>query len=164
MPIVVVSIFLFGEQHAITDNKVEVILKDDSTWFAVDSLDEHIVPFAVSEDSHHIFLRNNGRWTNLDNERIIEKAPKLINNPIPEYPDLAKQAGVQGTTVVKMLVSIDGEVIAVQILTSSGFAILDDAAKAAAIESKFEPAKREFEGQWYKVPVWVSRPYKFKLQ
>ncbi|MGB3341769.1 MAG: energy transducer TonB [bacterium] len=162
--IIITSIFLLADQRAITDNKVEVILKDDSTWVAVDSITEQIVPFAVSEDSQYFFLRNNGRWTNLDNEKIIEKAPKPTNNPIPKYPDLAKQAGVQGRTVVKMLVSIDGEVIAVQILKSSGFAILDEAAKAAAIQSKFEPAKRRFEGNWYEVPVWVSRPYAFKLQ
>ena len=164
IPTVIVSIFLFGEQRAITDNKVEVILKDDSTWATVDSIVEQIVPFAVSEDSHYFFLRNNGKWVNLDNEKIIERAPKLTNSPIPKYPDLAKQAGVQGTTVVKMLVSIDGEVIAVQILKSSGFAILDEAAKAAAVESKFEPAKRKFEGNWFAVPVWVSRPFTFKLQ
>ena len=38
------SIIVLGEQQAITDNKVEVILKDDSTWVPIDSIPGKISP------------------------------------------------------------------------------------------------------------------------
>ena len=90
----------------------------------------------------------------------VEVKPKPVFNPIPKYPELAKQAGIEGTTVVKMLVDVDGSVREVKILKSSGNQMLDQAALAAARQSKFTPAKQRDKF----VRVWVSRPFKFKLQ
>jgi protein TonB len=90
----------------------------------------------------------------------VEVKPQPIVNPTPKYPELAKQAGIEGTTVVKMLVDIDGSVREVKILKSSGNPMLDQAALAAAKKSKFTPAKQRDKF----VRVWVSRPFKFVLQ
>ncbi len=89
----------------------------------------------------------------------VEVKPKPIYNPIPKYPELAKQAGIEGTTVIKMLVDIDGTVSEVKILKSSGNQMLDQAALVAAKQSKFTPAKQRDKF----VRVWVSRPFRFLL-
>jgi len=89
----------------------------------------------------------------------VEIKPEPIFNPIPKYPELAKQAGIEGTTVIKMLVDIDGTVREVKILKSSGNQMLDQAALVAAKQSKFTPAKQRDKF----VRVWVSRPFRFLL-
>ena len=89
----------------------------------------------------------------------VEVKPKPIFNPKPKYPELAKKAGIEGTTVIKMLVDIDGTVREVKILKSSGNQMLDQAALVAAKKSKFTPAKQRDKF----VRVWVSRPFKFLL-
>ncbi|MGB3478827.1 MAG: energy transducer TonB [bacterium] len=89
----------------------------------------------------------------------VEVKPKPIFNPKPKYPELAKKAGIEGTTVIKMLVDIDGSVREVKILKSSGNQMLDQAALVAAKKSKFTPAKQRDKF----VRVWVSRPFKFLL-
>ena len=90
----------------------------------------------------------------------VEVKPKPIFNPKPKYPELAKQAGIEGTTVIKMLVDIDGTVREVKILKSSGNQMLDQAALVAAKQSKFTPAKQRDKF----VRVWVSRPFRFLLK
>jgi len=90
----------------------------------------------------------------------VEVKPQPIYAPTPDYPDLARKAGIEGKAVVKMLVDIDGSVIEVQILKSSGNQMLDEAALTAARKSKFTPAKQRDK----LVRVWVSRPFDFKLE
>jgi protein TonB len=89
----------------------------------------------------------------------VEVKPQPINIPLPQYPELARQAGIEGQAVVKALVDVDGSIMAVQILKSSGNQMLDEAALAAARKSKFTPAKQRDKF----VRVWVSIPIRFKL-
>jgi protein TonB len=89
----------------------------------------------------------------------VEIKPKPVYSAVPAYPELAKQAGIEGTTVVKMLIDIDGSVIDVKILKSSGNQMLDQAAIAAARKSKFTPARQRDKF----VRVWVARPMQFRL-
>jgi protein TonB len=90
----------------------------------------------------------------------VEVKPQPVYAPTPDYPDLARKAGIEGKAVVKMLIDIDGSVIDVQILKSSGNQMLDEAALAAARKSRFTPAKQRDK----LVRVWVSRPFDFKLE
>jgi protein TonB len=89
----------------------------------------------------------------------VEVKPQPINIPLPQYPELARQAGIEGQAVVKALVDVDGSIMAVQILKSSGNQLLDEAALAAARKSKFTPAKQRDKF----VRVWVSIPIRFHL-
>lgn len=89
----------------------------------------------------------------------VEVKPQPVSMPTPRYPELARQAGIEGTTVVQMLVDIDGSVRDVKIIKSSGNQMLDQAAVAAAMQSKFTPAKQRDKF----VRVWVSRPIRFQL-
>lgn len=89
----------------------------------------------------------------------VEVKPKPILQQKPRYPDLARRAGIEGQTVVKALVDIDGSVMDVQILKSSGNQMLDEAALSAARRWRFSPAKQRDKF----VRVYVSIPIKFRL-
>jgi protein TonB len=89
----------------------------------------------------------------------VEVKPKPIVQVKPGYPDLARRAGIEGQTVVKALVDVDGSIMNVQILKSSGNQMLDEAALAAARKWKFSPAKQRDKF----VRVYVSIPINFRL-
>lgn len=81
-------------------------------------------------------------------------------NPVPEYPDEARRNNEQGTVLLRVLVDIDGSVKRVEIAQSSGFAILDDAARETVIERwRFVPARRG----GIAVKSWVRIPIRFAL-
>jgi protein TonB len=89
----------------------------------------------------------------------VEVKPQPVSIPVPQYPELARQAGIEGKAVIKALVDIDGSIIAVQVLKSSGNQMLDEAALVAARKAKFTPAKQRDKF----VRVWVSIPMSFRL-
>ena len=89
----------------------------------------------------------------------VEVKPKPIKIPTPKYPELARRAGIEGNTVIKALVDIDGGIIDAKVLKSSGNQMLDQAALAAARRARFTPAKQRDKF----VRVWVSIPIKFQL-
>jgi len=90
----------------------------------------------------------------------VEIKPQPVSMPTPEYPPLAKKAGIEGKVVVKMLIDIDGKVIDTQVLKSSGSEILDESAISAARKSLFTPARQRDRF----VRVWVIRAIEFKLK
>jgi periplasmic protein TonB len=59
-------------------------------------------------------------------------APIAGQSPPPEYPAVARRRGCHGTVMLRLVCDADGHVIEVTLLQSSGHAILDDAAIAAA--------------------------------
>ncbi|WP_245841198.1 energy transducer TonB [Paraburkholderia ribeironis] len=63
-------------------------------------------------------------------------APKNVSHvdctiPKPDYPDISRRRGENGTTVVRFVVGLTGRIETVQLQTSSGSQRLDDAALAA---------------------------------
>jgi|HubBroStandDraft_5_1064220.scaffolds.fasta_scaffold02310_7 TonB family protein len=66
------------------------------------------------------------------------KEPRLINRVMPEYPLVAKQAGIQGDVVVKTTIDDKGSVVNMQVV--SGPALLRGAALAALRRWKYEPS------------------------
>lgn len=60
--------------------------------------------------------------------------------PKPRYPRMAIKRGIEGSVVVKILIDESGLPYSVSVLKSSGFKVLDDAAKATAMRWKFSPA------------------------
>lgn len=90
----------------------------------------------------------------------VEVKPQTKNIPIPTYPELARQAGIEGQVVVDALVDVDGSVVDVKIRKSSGNTSLDESAMNAARGAQFTPAKQRDQ----LVRVWVSIPFKFSLK
>lgn len=89
----------------------------------------------------------------------VEVKPQPIAQVNPRYPDLARRAGIEGQAVVKALVDVDGSVMEVTILKSSGNQMLDEEALLAARSWKFSPAKQRDRF----VRVYVAIPMEFRL-
>ncbi len=66
-----------------------------------------------------------------------ELGQRLIHKVMPEYPELARQAGVQGTVVLDIVVSVEGAVTQVKVV--SGPEALSQAAVDAVRWWRFEP-------------------------
>jgi protein TonB len=97
----------------------------------------------------------------LAEKQIIREArPLYRSNPPPKYPSVARRRGFQGNVVLEVLVSPVGNVIELHVLSSSGYPILDRAAKSSVKNWTFEPGMR---GQ-KKVEMWVRVPIRFELK
>jgi protein TonB len=73
-----------------------------------------------------------------------------------EYPDIARQAGVEGTVVVQALVGVDGRVRDTRIVRS--IPMLNGAAQDAVRQWRFKPAATG----GGPVATWVSIPISFR--
>ena len=91
---------------------------------------------------------------------IREARPLYRSNPPPKYPAVARRRGFQGNVVLEVLVGPVGNVIELHVLSSSGYPILDRAAKSSVKNWTFEPGMR---GQ-QKVEMWVRVPIRFELK
>ena len=89
----------------------------------------------------------------------VEKFPEVVVAAQPEYPDIAKRAGVTGKVWVKVLVDKAGKPKKAIILKSDS-ELFNDPAIAAAMKSAFTPALQNN----HPIAVWIVLPYKFTLQ
>jgi periplasmic protein TonB len=87
-------------------------------------------------------------------------APRLTAPKRPRYPEAARQAGVEGTVLVKAYILADGSVRDALVARSAGNSALDGAALRTIRESRFTPAQRGGRP----VPVWVEVPIDFRLE
>ena len=87
----------------------------------------------------------------------VEEMPVLIQIPAPVYPDMARQAEVEGTVMVRALVGKDGKVK--NAFVTESVPMLDDAAVSAAMKAVFKPALQQHKP----VAVWVQIPMRFTL-
>jgi protein TonB len=78
----------------------------------------------------------------------------------PSYPSSARRMGIQGTTLLQVLVTADGRVGDVIVKESAGHADMDQAAADAVRRWRFEPARRGAEP----VAMWVLLPIEFRLR
>ncbi len=67
-------------------------------------------------------------------------AAKMLRGAAPRYPALARQAGWEGTVMVRVLVDRRGVAATVTIRESSGYQLLDDAVLQAVKKWRFAPA------------------------
>lgn len=89
----------------------------------------------------------------------VEKDPVVIKKVEPKYPELAMRAGLEGKVWVKIWVDKEGKPRQVVVMKSDA-EIFNDPAVDAAKQFLFTPAYMN-NGP---VAVWVSVPFKFKLQ
>lgn len=88
----------------------------------------------------------------------IVLSSKAVSLPQPPYPIMAKQARVQGTVSVQILVSEEGKVMSAQVV--NGNPMLSIAAKDAAMRARFTPTI--LNGQPVKIQGVIT--YNFVLQ
>ena len=83
-----------------------------------------------------------------------------LRNPAPSYPPLSRRFGEQGSVMLRVLVSATGEPLQVELLSSSGYARLDAAARKMVAKWSFIPAQQGQE----KIQAWVRVPVVFQLR
>jgi protein TonB len=99
---------------------------------------------------------------------ILAPPPEPLNptSSLPSYtlhgqdPALARQRGWKGTVILRVEVLADGTAGAVEVLSSSGHEILDEAAAAAVRRWRFEPAK----ANGVAVASHLEIPIRFELE
>jgi len=91
----------------------------------------------------------------------VERKPQLVGPVLPEYPEMARAAGIEGKVVVSVVVDTLGNVTGAEVYASSGNTLLDQAAVAAAYRCAFVPG---FQHDRPVVVQNVNVPFNFRLQ
>jgi protein TonB len=78
----------------------------------------------------------------------------------PGYPATARRLGIQGTTMLRVHVLVDGRVGDVVVQETAGHPDLDEAAAEAVRRWRFDPARRGNDP----VAMWVLLPVEFRLK
>jgi TonB family protein len=89
---------------------------------------------------------------------LVEKFPEMIESANPQYPEIAKRAGITGKVFVKVLIGKEGTPKKA-IVVKSDSELFNQSAVEAAMKSKFTPAINKGEA----IAVWIVLPYKFNL-
>lgn len=89
--------------------------------------------------------------------KLVAEA-KILNMVQPVYPEEAKKLNLRGLVIIRVLVGKDGRVIKAEVLKSSKYPILDDAALEAAKKFVFEPVRDE---GGKPVEFFTSIPFRF---
>ena len=92
-----------------------------------------------------------------------EVAPKvdMAHSSQPPYPPQSRQLGEQGSVILKVLVDVDGRVLDSQLVQSSGYPRLDQAALAGVKSNyRFTPGTVDGKAQ----QMWYTLKFNWKLQ
>lgn len=119
-------------------------------WNARDPVDS-TAPVPPADPSHRLERPKWGEYV------YVEELPVAIHKTAPVYPEIAREAQVQGKVVVAALVLEDGSVADTRIRVS--VPMLDASAQAAVRKYQFKPALLK----GAPVAVWVDVPVSFKL-
>jgi len=88
-----------------------------------------------------------------------DKPPKPIIPIKPVYPEIAQEAGIEGTIYIQFFIDKKGRVTDAWVQKGIPNTGLDEAALAAVKKSKWKPAQQRDK----KVGVWQTVPVKFEL-
>ncbi|MCP4669045.1 MAG: energy transducer TonB [Deltaproteobacteria bacterium] len=91
---------------------------------------------------------------------LKQAIPKYKENPRPLYPRAARRRGYEGITLLEVLVDQEGRVADLKVFQSSGYPVLDRAAKASVRKWVFWPARKGNES----IEMWVKIPIRFQLR
>jgi TonB family protein len=93
-------------------------------------------------------------------ESVVEERPEILSGPSLQYPDLLRQAGIQGRVIVQAIIDTSGraEPPSVKVIQSPnpGF---DQPAKTYVLRALFRPARVHGRA----VRVLINQPIDFKI-
>jgi TonB family protein len=95
--------------------------------------------------------------TVLTGKGVTQKA-RVVSKPEPSYTEAARQAGVEGTVVLRGVFSSDGEVIHLEVIKALGYGLTTQAVRVAR-EIKFQPATKDGRN----VSMYIQLEYNFNL-
>ena len=89
----------------------------------------------------------------------VEKLPVPVLQPVPQYPEIPLRAGIEGTVWLRIWITKEGKPKKAEVVKTDS-ELFNQAAVDAAMKWVFTPAVMN-NGP---VAVWVTIPFKFKLQ
>jgi len=95
-----------------------------------------------------------------DSFYAFDSPPTAIKKVAPEYPNIAREAGAEGTVRVEVTIDETGRVVAARVVQSDTIAALEDAARVAAMGWLFTPAKQRDQA----VKARIVIPFGFSLR
>jgi protein TonB len=135
----------------------------------VGTLQDEIIDTDASADTNVIYLDDLGlpalgEMSKMQEVELEEEEPveiwKVEKQPEvkPDFPEIARKAGIEGRVTVNALVGKDGKVEKTGEVT--GPEVFHEAAKAAALKWEFTPAIQNDRP----VKVWVAIPFNFTFR
>ena len=94
-----------------------------------------------------------------DRKRLL-RTVRLIRSDRPQYPQIARKEGWEGTVVLRLTIDSEGGVEKVTTQKSSGFSTLDESAMESVKAWRFDPAK---DGE-FPISSAVDLPIRFDLE
>lgn len=79
----------------------------------------------------------------LTEQALPKVMPQVLHRVKPEYPPQAREKGWEGRVILNVTVDTMGMVRRVEVVRSSGYAVLDSAAIAAVKQWRFSPARED---------------------
>lgn len=93
--------------------------------------------------------------------RVVEEPPVLLSHPVPRYPDILRQAGIEGRVIVEAVIDTTGHAERDGLrIVSSSHALFAPEASALVLGSRYRPAR--FGGRAVRVRILV--PVAFALR
>ncbi|HEY4157990.1 MAG TPA: TonB-dependent receptor [Polyangiaceae bacterium] len=89
-------------------------------------------------------------------KKAVIVLPKLVHFENAPYPPEAEKAGIQAQVMLKLSIDVEGNVSKAEVMEPAGSGF-DEAASAAALKFKFEPATRDGK------PVAVVIPFRYSF-
>lgn len=91
---------------------------------------------------------------------VLQLTPRVLHRVRPRYPDLARDAELAGVVSLELSLDERGNVIAVRALDAGAPALLIEAARDAARQWRFAPARQ----QGRPVPSRVQLSFRFEMR
>ncbi|NOT34015.1 MAG: energy transducer TonB [Candidatus Eisenbacteria bacterium] len=89
-----------------------------------------------------------------------DEEPVVWHRVAPEYPEVLKLAGFEGRVTFQALIGRDGRVARIEVMGRDANPMFENAARAALLQWRFEPAR----AAGHPVAVWVAVPFRFTLR
>ena len=154
-------------------SRIPAEFRTDLAWcvWAIDPTHPEALPLIQSDMWHRgmdpkyapppeiAFLKGVPRPAGPESEaaHIFNVAPEVVSAAQPTYPEMAREAKIEGTVRLRVLVGRDGRVKDMRV--ERGINFLDDAAKHAVSKWVFKPALRKGSP----VSAWTDVGVKFEL-
>lgn len=91
---------------------------------------------------------------------MVDRAPKVLRRAPVHYPQEARRSGLSGVVTVRFMLSAQGGISRVSVVSASPAGVFNEAAVKAVQKWKFSPAVKDGRP----VAVWVDMPIRFTLQ
>jgi TonB family protein len=90
---------------------------------------------------------------------VVDSKPVRLSSPAPRYTEAARANGTQGSVVLRVLVTEDGNVNAIRVVRGLPDGLTDQAIAVARL-TKFKPAMKDGKP----VPYWVALEINFNIR